>query len=182
MNKTNYAMTLLLSLISIFKEIQQATEGRINRNSPEFSDLKEIAKRFGLTFGLDAVRNREQIMALHRGGILYAVQDIPADPTAAPNNLSFLEVLSEFNNKLLKPDKKVTLSFLDQRISPAMPSSKNEDWQPLMNYRNSLLHGDSEQQSAPAPVRKVYQNRRRRNDDDDSDDDDDDLNDPDFRG
>uniref|UniRef100_T1GVX2 Uncharacterized protein n=1 Tax=Megaselia scalaris TaxID=36166 RepID=T1GVX2_MEGSC len=104
-------------------------------------------------------------MALHRGGILYAVQDIPADPTAAPNNLqeSYIELFGSKNF--------TSNAFKQERRR-----------QPLMNYRNSLLHGDSEQQSAPAPVRKVYQNRRRRNDDDDSDDDDDDLNDPDFRG
>lgn len=26
-----------------------------------------------------------------------------------------------------------------------MPSSRGEDWQPLLQYRNSLVHGESDQ-------------------------------------
>ena len=38
-------------------------------------------------------------------------------------------------------DKKVVMGYLDKRITTAMPSSHGEDWQPLMLYRNSLMHG-----------------------------------------
>lgn len=72
--------------------------------------LQELAKRFALSFGLDAVKNREAITALHREGILFAVQqngDVPEDPSSPPPNLAFLEILSEFTNKLLKQDKRV---------------------------------------------------------------------------
>lgn len=71
---------------------------------------KELAKRFALSFGLDAVKNREAIIALHRAGILFAVQnnnDAVDDPSAPPPHLLFLEILNEFTNKLLKQDKKV---------------------------------------------------------------------------
>lgn len=46
---------------------------------------------------------------------------------------------------------------MDRRISMAnMPSTHSEDWQPLINYRNSLLHGESDQ-PGPVPVnKKVY--------------------------
>ena len=44
------------------------------------------------------------------------------DPTAAPPNLPFLEILSEFTNTLLKQDKKVVLEYLDKRIGTGMPS------------------------------------------------------------
>jgi cohesin complex subunit SA-1/2 len=62
-----------------------------------------------LSFGLDAVRNREAITALHREGILFAVNPLEnsADPTGPPPNLPFLEILTEFTNKLLKQDKRV---------------------------------------------------------------------------
>lgn len=166
-NKINFALTLLLSLIAVFKELlQQSENGIISKNSHDFSDLKELAKRFALTFGFDAIKNREPVIALHRAGILFAVGDVPEDPVAAPTRLLFLEVLNEFNNKLLKQDKKVILSFLDRRISPAMPSSRAEEWQPLALYRNSLLHGETDQ----APVAKRAYARKRREHDDEYDD------------
>lgn len=104
-------MTMCLSLISVFKDIQQNSEYlRISKNSHAFMDLKELAKRFALSFGLDAVKNREAITAMHRAGILFAVtlpQDTVEDPTSPPPCLAFLEILQEFTNKLLKQDKKV---------------------------------------------------------------------------
>lgn len=76
-----------------------------------------MAKRFALSFGLDAVKNREAITALHRAGILFAVSENTSDdPTVPPTNLPFLEILMEFTNKLLKQDKRVVMAFLDRRI------------------------------------------------------------------
>lgn len=157
-NKVNFALTLLLSLIAVFKDLQQS-EGEISKTSHDFSDLKELAKRFALTFGFDAIKNREPVIALHRAGILFGVGEQPEDPVAAPTRLLFLEVLNEFNNKLLKQDKKVILNFLDRRISPGMPSSKAEEWQPLVIYRNSLVHGETDQ--APIAAKRAYTRKRR---------------------
>ena len=56
------------------------------------------------------MKNREAITALHRAGVLFAItppDGIEQDPTGPPPNLSFLEILSEFTNKLLKQDKRV---------------------------------------------------------------------------
>jgi len=148
-NKINSAKTMIQALIIKFnelKDIQQASV--INRSTVEFHSLKELAKRFALSFGLDALKNREAVAQLHREGILVAVtpMDNPNDPTpgAAPLNLPFLEILAEFTNKLLKQDKKVVLNYLDRRIGQGMPSSHGEDWQPLVLYRNSLVHGEGE--------------------------------------
>ena len=114
------------SLIIKFREIRQLqnNEPVINRQTVEFHSLKELAKRFALSFGLDALKNREAVTALHREGILLAVHPLenPADPTGPPPNLSFLEILTEFSNKLLKQDKKVVLNYLDKRIEGATPS------------------------------------------------------------
>lgn len=104
-NKINCTMTMLLSIRSLFEDIH-ASQGRISRSSQEFSDLKELAKRFALSFGLDAVKNREAVTALHRAGILFASLHINLDDPTPPQNLLFLEILSEFTNKLLKQDKK----------------------------------------------------------------------------
>lgn len=72
--------------------------------------VKELAKRFALSFGLDQVKNREAVIALHRAGILFAVthnNDDQDDAMVAPPCLLFLEILNEFTNKLLKQDKRV---------------------------------------------------------------------------
>ena len=64
-NKTNCAKTMIQSLIYKFNELQQET-GEIERSSEEFHSIKELAKRFSLSFGLDALKNREAVASLHR--------------------------------------------------------------------------------------------------------------------
>lgn len=115
-NKINSALTMCLSLVTTYKEIQSLSDTVfVSKSSQEFSDLRELAKRFALSFGLDAIRNREAVIALHRVGILFAVTDKndemlsprSEDPSAPPPRLLFLEILNEFTNKLLKQDKRV---------------------------------------------------------------------------
>jgi len=174
-NKVNCAKSMAESLIIKFKEIRQLqnNESVINRATVEFHSLKELAKRFALSFGLDALKNREAVTSLHREGILLAVNPLenPDDPTAPPPNLSFLEILTEFSNKLLKQDKKVVLNYLDKRIEGATPSSQAEDWQPLLVYRNSLVHGEGEVPVVPS--KRPYARKRKAYGSDDDDDDDD---------
>lgn len=142
--------------------------------------MQELAKRFALSFGLDALKNREAITALHRAGILFAVTgaENADDPTGPPPNLPFLEILSEFTNKLLKQDKRVVMTFLDRRIHTGMPSSRGEDWQPLQLYRNSLLHGETDQ--LPTTSKRAYGRKRLK--DPESEHDDDTLSDQEFPG
>ncbi|XP_021930431.1 cohesin subunit SA-2 isoform X2 [Zootermopsis nevadensis] len=159
-NKTNCARTMAISLTMLFRELQRDGT-RINRQSEDFISLKELAKRFALSFGLDAVKNREAITALHREGILFSVNPLEnsEDPTGPPPNLPFLEILTEFTNKLLKQDKRVVLTFLDRRIAAGMPSSRGEDWQPLLMYRNSLVHGETDQ--PPVTSKRAYSRKKK---------------------
>lgn len=60
-------------------------------------------------FGLDAVKNREALTALHRAGIAFAALESSAGAAAPPPNLLFLEPLAEFSNKLLRQDKRHVL-------------------------------------------------------------------------
>lgn len=108
-NKINCTMTMCLSLETLFEEIKVYSQpSKISRTSQDFLDMKELAKRFALSFGLDAVKNREAVTALHRAGILFgALQEQSDDALAPPPNLLFLEVLTEFTNKLIKQDKKL---------------------------------------------------------------------------
>ncbi len=125
------------------------------------SAFQELAKRFALSFGLDALKNREAITALHRDGILFATNPLenPIDPTGPPPNLAILEILAEFTNKLLKQDKRMVLQFLDRILTMGMPSSRGEEWQPLLLYRNSLVHGETD--LPPQTARRAYGRRRR---------------------
>lgn len=107
-NKINCTMTMCMSLKTLFEEIQAfSNPDKISRSSQDYSDLKELAKRFALSFGLDAIKNREAVTALHRAGILFAAEHWNSDDSTVPPNLLFLEILNEFTNKLLKQDKKV---------------------------------------------------------------------------
>lgn len=128
--------------------------------------------RFALSFGLDALKNREAVTQLHREGILFSVTPMEnvEDPTGPPPNIAFLEILAEFTNKLLKQDKKVVLAYLDKRITTSMPSSHGEDWQPLMMYRNSLMHGEGELPTMTS--KRPYTRKRRAGEDEDEADDD----------
>ena len=103
---------MIQSLIYKFNELQQE-QGTIERGSEDFHAIKELAKRFSLSFGLDALKNREAVASLHREGILVAANPLenPREAGGAPPNLAFLEILTEFTGKLLKQDKKVPGHF-----------------------------------------------------------------------
>jgi len=170
----NASKTMAQALILKFREVQHFRNSEeVERDSAEYHwlSLKELAKRFALSFGLDALKNREAVTQLHREGILFSVTPMenPDDPTGPPPNLPFLEIVTEFTNKLLKQDKKVVMGYLDKRITTAMPSSHGEDWQPLMLYRNSLMHGEGE---LPTATSKRPYARKRKVDDDDVEGDD----------
>lgn len=60
-----------------------------------------------------------------------------------------------------------------------MPSSRGEDWQPLLLYRNSLLHGETDQ--LPTTSKRAYGRKRHKSPDSDQDNNDD-LSDQEFPG
>merc|ERR1719166_816365 len=166
---------MIQSLIYKFNELQQE-QGTIERGSEDFHAIKELAKRFALSFGLDALKNRDAVASLHREGILVAVNPLenPEDPAGAPPNLAFLEILTEFTGKLLKQDKKVVLGYLDKRIAGGVANSRSDDWAPLNMYRNSLVHGEGEDgRSGAGHQPKRQYNRKRRSGSEDDDDPDD---------
>ncbi|XP_076435529.1 cohesin subunit SA-2-like [Babylonia areolata] len=144
-NKVNTAKTLAISLTQLYKELQ-AEQGQIDRSSDAFQSIKELARRFSLSFGLDQVKNREAVAAMHREGIVFSMlpSDPNAPPTTPPPNLSFMEVLCEFTNKLMKQDKKTVLNYLDKHLTGGLPANRSEEWQPLLTYRNSLVQGEEQ--------------------------------------
>ena len=99
------------ALISVFLDLRREAPTNPNaftKQDEYFQSLKELAKRFALSFGLDNMKNRDAVAAIHREGIHFTFNTIenPENPLGPPPNLPFLEIISEFSNKLIKPDKK----------------------------------------------------------------------------
>ncbi|NXE31722.1 STAG2 protein, partial [Ptilorrhoa leucosticta] len=140
-NKIQSAKTLILCLQQLFQtraESQDSSSG-VDFSSASFTNIKELARRFSLTFGWDQVKSRESIAMIHKEGIEFAFQGATGvDGKCLPPNLSFLVIISEFSNKLLKPDKRLVYSYLQRYITEPLPR-RGDEWQPLVWYRNSLL-------------------------------------------
>ncbi|NXO60082.1 STAG3 protein, partial [Aramus guarauna] len=104
-DRQEWARTLLLSL-------QQLTTELLLQQGPEiqaaeaFLEIRDLARRFSLLFSLHQLRNRSALLSVHKEGIRFAFQEPPGPELGLPPlNLPFLEVLSEFSPRLLRPDK-----------------------------------------------------------------------------
>uniref|UniRef100_A0A4W6DU77 Cohesin subunit SA n=1 Tax=Lates calcarifer TaxID=8187 RepID=A0A4W6DU77_LATCA len=123
------AKTLILSLQQLFNELLQDQGPNLDRTSSHVSGIKELARRFALTFGLDQIKTREAVATLHKDGIEFAFKyQNPRGPEFPPINLAFLEVLI--------PSSKF--------MSESMSERREDVWLPLISYRNSLLTGGDE--------------------------------------
>ncbi|XP_069468760.1 cohesin subunit SA-2 isoform X1 [Ambystoma mexicanum] len=141
-DKIQCAKTLILSLQQLFNEMIQEHSYNFDRSSPSFTGIKELARRFALTFGLDQVKTREAIAMLHKDGIEFAFKEpSPQGEIHPPLNLAFLDILSEFSSKLLRQDKRTVYSYLEKFMTFQMSLRREDVWLPLMSYRNSLLAG-----------------------------------------
>uniref|UniRef100_A0A8C1Z457 Cohesin subunit SA n=1 Tax=Cyprinus carpio TaxID=7962 RepID=A0A8C1Z457_CYPCA len=142
MDKIQCAKTLILSLQQLFNELIQDQGPNLDRTSSHVSGIKELARRFALTFGLDQIKTREAVATLHKDGIEFAFKvPNPKGPEYPPPNLAFLEVLCEFSSKLLRQDKKTVHSYLEKFMTEYMMERREDVWLPLIAYRNSLLTG-----------------------------------------
>ncbi|XP_032536943.1 cohesin subunit SA-2-like isoform X2 [Chiroxiphia lanceolata] len=149
-NKMQSTKTLILCLQQLFQthaESQDSSSG-VDFSSASFTNIKELARRFSLTFGWDQVKSRESIAMIHKEGIEFAFQGATGvDGKCLPPNLGFLLIISEFSNKLLKPDKRLVYTYLQRYIAEPLPC-RGDEWQPLVWYRNSLLANEDEESSA----------------------------------
>uniref|UniRef100_A0A4W4EDT8 Cohesin subunit SA n=1 Tax=Electrophorus electricus TaxID=8005 RepID=A0A4W4EDT8_ELEEL len=142
MDKILCAKTLILSLQQLFNELVPEQGPCLDHTSSPVTGIKELARRFALTFGLDQIKTREAVATLHKDGIEFAFKyQNPKGPDYPPLNLAFLEVLCEFSSKLLRQDKKTVHSYLEKFLSEQMAQRREDVWLPLISYRNSLLTG-----------------------------------------
>uniref|UniRef100_A0A8C7Y749 Cohesin subunit SA n=1 Tax=Oryzias sinensis TaxID=183150 RepID=A0A8C7Y749_9TELE len=141
-DKIQCAKTLILSLQQLFNEMLSDLGHGFDRSSSAFCGIKELARRFSLTFGLDQVKTRDAIAMLHKDGIEFAFKDpSPQGEGGPPLNLAFLDILSEFSSKLMRQDKRTVHMYLERFMTFQMALQREDCWLPLISYRNSLQAG-----------------------------------------
>uniref|UniRef100_A0A669CVN1 Cohesin subunit SA n=1 Tax=Oreochromis niloticus TaxID=8128 RepID=A0A669CVN1_ORENI len=141
-DKIQCAKTLILSLQKLFNEMLSELGFNFDRSSSAFCGIKELARRFSLTFGLDQLKTREAIAMLHKDGIEFAFKEpSPQGEGSPPLNLAFLDILSEFSSKLIRQDKRTVHMYLERFMTFQMALQREDCWLPLISYRNSLQAG-----------------------------------------
>ncbi|KAM6953761.1 LOW QUALITY PROTEIN: cohesin subunit SA-2 [Aplochiton taeniatus] len=124
------AKTVGLCLQQLFSAL--ATE---ERGSQELTEIRELAKKLAMSFGIDLHRVRKPLVALHMDGIRFALRDTE-EGGLQPPNLSFLEILSEFSFKLLRQDRTQLNAFLKGECSSGALS-----WPSVRMYQRSMTTG-----------------------------------------
>lgn len=57
---------MCLCALQLFNELLQDQGPNLDRTSSHVSGIKELARRFALTFGLDQIKTREAVATLHK--------------------------------------------------------------------------------------------------------------------
>uniref|UniRef100_H9GIF1 Cohesin subunit SA n=1 Tax=Anolis carolinensis TaxID=28377 RepID=H9GIF1_ANOCA len=147
-DRTEWAQTLLLSLQQLLAQLL-LEQGPGGVESEAFQEIRDLARRFSLLFGLHQLQNRSALVALHKAGIKFAFQEA-ASPNAQLGlvHLPFLELLSEFSPRLMHPDKALLLSYL-KRFCPAA-QSEEPHWTSFLVYQHSLSPQEEERPKSAA--------------------------------
>nr|XP_015195780.1 PREDICTED: cohesin subunit SA-3 [Lepisosteus oculatus]XP_015195781.1 PREDICTED: cohesin subunit SA-3 [Lepisosteus oculatus]XP_015195782.1 PREDICTED: cohesin subunit SA-3 [Lepisosteus oculatus]XP_015195783.1 PREDICTED: cohesin subunit SA-3 [Lepisosteus oculatus] len=140
-NRVQCAKTVCLSLQQLFTELVQDHGVASMSVSPEFGAMRDLAHRLAMTFGIELHSVREALVALHKDGIRFAFRDLGVGDRP-PENLHFLEILSEFSFKLIKQDRALLANFLQRMTSSTSTSSRF--WPPMVMYQRSLQTGEKE--------------------------------------
>ncbi|XP_071275190.1 cohesin subunit SA-3-like [Agelaius tricolor] len=160
LDQGEWARTVLLSLQQLFTE-QLLHEGPA---LPGLGAVRGLGRRLALFFSLGHLRARPALLRLHREGIQFSLQPhpeaagipgisgIPGIPGGLLLNLPFLEVLSEFSPRLLRPDRALVLALLERTcrergLGADFGADLGDFGAPLRCYRSSL----SPPRSPPGP-------------------------------
>ncbi|XP_047209930.1 cohesin subunit SA-2 isoform X3 [Girardinichthys multiradiatus] len=126
-NPIQSAKIVCLSLQQLFSEM--LTEGH---NQQDFTEMRELARRLAMSFGVDLHRARKQLVVLHLDGIRFAFH-VGQEGEEEHPNLAFLEILSEFSFKLLPQDRAQLADFVKSKCPRAALS-----WPSVKLYQRSL--------------------------------------------
>ncbi|XP_059203008.1 cohesin subunit SA-2 isoform X2 [Centropristis striata] len=127
-NPTLSAKTLCLSLQQLFSEMLTEDHSR-----KDLAEIRDLAKRLAMSFGIDLHRVRRPLVALHMDGIRFAFRDL-REGEEQHTHEAFLEILSEFSFKLLQQDR----TQLAAALRAACPEAALS-WPSVRTYQRSLL-------------------------------------------
>ncbi|XP_039975563.1 cohesin subunit SA-1 [Xiphias gladius] len=126
-NPVQSARTVCLSLQQLFSEMLTEDHSR-----QDLREIRDLAKRLAMSFGIDLHRVRKPLVALHMDGIRFAFRD-PQEGAEQLPNMAFLEILSEFSFKLLQQDRAQLAALLKSECPSAALS-----WPSVRLYQRSL--------------------------------------------
>ncbi|XP_062945881.1 cohesin subunit SA-3 [Cynocephalus volans] len=148
-DRSHCSQILLLSLKQLYTELLQEQGPQGLNELPAFIEMRDLARRFALSFGPQQLQNRDLVVMLHKEGIKFSLSELPiAGSSGQPPNLAFLELLSEFSPRLFHQDKQLLLSYLEkclQRVSQAPGHS----WGPVTTYCHSLSPVENTAEASP---------------------------------
>ncbi|KAF1384988.1 hypothetical protein PFLUV_G00125940 [Perca fluviatilis] len=121
------AKTVCLSLQQLFSEMLTEDHSR-----QDLGEIRDLAKRLAMSFGIDLHRVRKPLVALHMDGVRFAFRE-PREGEEQHMNVTFLEILSEFSFKLLQPDRTKLAAFVKSECPSAALS-----WPSVRMYQRSL--------------------------------------------
>uniref|UniRef100_A0A7N6BQA4 Cohesin subunit SA n=1 Tax=Anabas testudineus TaxID=64144 RepID=A0A7N6BQA4_ANATE len=98
-NPVQSAKTVCLSLQQLYSEMLTEDHSR-----QDLLEIRDLAKRLAMSFGVDLNRIRKPLVALHTDGVRFAFRESWEGEKQHPN-VTFLEILSEFSFKLLQQDR-----------------------------------------------------------------------------
>ncbi|XP_037670737.1 cohesin subunit SA-3 [Choloepus didactylus] len=148
-DRSHCSRILLLSLKQLYTELLQEQGPQGLNELPAFIEMRDLARRFALSFGPQQLQNRDLLVTLHKEGIEFSLSELPpAGSSGQPPNLAFLELLSEFSPRLFHQDKQLLLSYLEKYLQRAS-QAPGRPWGPVTTYRHSLSPQENAAQASP---------------------------------
>uniref|UniRef100_A0A671E2M2 Cohesin subunit SA n=1 Tax=Rhinolophus ferrumequinum TaxID=59479 RepID=A0A671E2M2_RHIFE len=148
-DRSHCSQVLLLSLKQVYTELLQEQGPQGLNELPAFTEMRDLARRFALSFGPHQLQNRDLVVMLHKEGIKFSLSELPpAGPSGQPPNLAFLELLSEFSPRLFHQDKQLLLSYLEKCLQP-VSQAPGYPWGPVTTYCHSLSPVESTAEASP---------------------------------
>ncbi|XP_054352260.1 cohesin subunit SA-3 isoform X4 [Pongo pygmaeus] len=148
-DRSHCSRILLLSLKQLYTELLQEHGPQGLNELPAFIEMRDLARRFALSFGPQQLQNRDLVVMLHKEGIKFSLSELPpADSSNQPPNLAFLELLSEFSPRLFHQDKQLLLSYLEKCLQH-VSQAPGRPWGPVTTYCHSLNPVENTAETSP---------------------------------
>ncbi|XP_049644139.1 cohesin subunit SA-3 [Suncus etruscus] len=154
-DRSHCSRILLLSLKQVYTELLQEQGPEGLTELPAFIEMRDLARRFALSFGPQQLQNRDLVVMLHKEGIKFSLAEPPPAGSGQPPNIAFLELLAEFSPRLFHQDKQLLLSYLEKCLQ-RVPQTSDLPWGPVSTYCHSLSPVESNVDTPPqAKKRRV---------------------------